>query len=701
MKHRVLKAERHPFFNVRVADGGVTTTNTHSYYAELPDTEGLTFDAGNQKVLANCDVRGTIRQLTFYRQNTLTEEKPGVWVNKGLAQTADLKAVFKVDGQLHDLSAEDHAVTCDLLSDSLPRFFHEYQKLQIHAVCFAPIVAGKRYSLLIQQFVIVNQSSESITCEFLPLPLYREKYSDQQHVLIRQRNSESVLAPGEAAVYYAGFIDPEAYEEQALFETADLEEWLAETLSYFEDLYGELSMESEMTGYLYRRALYQSFCAFGMTNEDVLVGSNWGSWPATERIWNKDMYYAALPFTMIDPQLCQKTILWFHKYGIKFPGTKFPGGINHSLSNSLSSLLLAALYFENTGDLTFFAENPHILQYGREVVDTVLAQHQSGEPYLFSSVWLSDAFALGKYHTGSNLCLWKACNGLAVILKAHGDVVDSCRYATAAEKIKAAILTEMTTNGPFGEQFLEGIGDEKKRWYAVRHYEQSILEQGLIFLSDVIREDQIDLLMHDGEESDTTLMGTYHFLDWDDPLYQNTMSFAASPHNPTYSSEIRGIAWGQESGATFPGFITLLAGLWPQPDQRRAQLEELAALADLDGSWWWWPYQLDPTRGKVVRNFGCGKCAWGAGMFVTLLLNRYFGLQYADGVLQVTPVPELQYRWRRLRFGSSLLDLECRTDKILLTNRGSEPLRVLRDIKAANVVTVAPNQQIEIVRNQK
>ncbi|BDP60054.1 hypothetical protein EfmJHP38_09920 [Enterococcus faecium] len=36
---------------------------------------------------------------------------------------------------------------------------------------------------------------------------------------------------------------------------------------------------------------------------------------------------------------------------------------------------------------------------------------------LFPSVWLSDAFALGKYHTGSNLCLWKACIGLAEILK--------------------------------------------------------------------------------------------------------------------------------------------------------------------------------------------------------------------------------------------------------------------------------------------
>ncbi|WP_316378029.1 hypothetical protein, partial [Enterococcus faecium] len=38
-------------------------------------------------------------------------------------------------------------------------------------------------------------------------------------------------------------------------------------------------------------------------------------------------------------------------------------------------------------------------------------------------------------------------------------------------------------------------------------------EQGLIFLSDVIVDGKINLLMHDGEESDTTLMPFYQFLD--------------------------------------------------------------------------------------------------------------------------------------------------------------------------------------------
>lgn len=85
----------------------------------------------------------------------------------------------------------------------------------------------------------------------------------------------------------------------------------------------------------------------------------------------------------------------------------------------------------------------------------------------------------------------------------------------------------------------------------MKHYQKPILEQGLIFLSDVIVDGKINLLMHDGEESDTTLMPFYQFLDNKDHLYQNTMAFSASSFNPTYSEEIKGITWGLESVPLF------------------------------------------------------------------------------------------------------------------------------------------------------
>ncbi len=45
----------------------------------------------------------------------------------------------------------------------------------------------------------------------------------------------------------------------------------------------------------------------------------------------------------------------------------------------------------------------------------------------------------------------------------------------------------------------------------MKNYQKPILEQGLIFLSDVIVDGKINLLMHDGEESDTTLMPFINF----------------------------------------------------------------------------------------------------------------------------------------------------------------------------------------------
>lgn len=103
------------------------------------------------------------------------------------------------------------------------------------------------------------------------------------------------------------------------------------------------------------------------------------------------------------------------------------------------------------------------------------------------------------------------CSGLADLFDASGLLEDSDKYRRAAKEIKDTICSQMTTEGPFGTQFLEGIGDEEKDKYSIDHYQKPILEQGLIFLSDVIQDGKVDLLMHDGEESDTTLIPFINF----------------------------------------------------------------------------------------------------------------------------------------------------------------------------------------------
>ena len=56
-------------------------------------------------------------------------------------------------------------------------------------------------------------------------------------------------------------------------------------------------------GALFERAVMQCFHAIAMNASGEVTGSNWGSFPATRQIWMKDMYYAFLPFCILEPDL--------------------------------------------------------------------------------------------------------------------------------------------------------------------------------------------------------------------------------------------------------------------------------------------------------------------------------------------------------------------------------------------------------------
>ena len=78
-------------------------------------------------------------------------------------------------------------------------------------------------------------------------------------------------------------------------------------------------------------------------------------------------------------------------------------------------------------------------------------------------------------------------------------------------------------------------------------------------------------------------------------------------------------------GATFPGYISILNGAaekesWSGDEGRFRELERLI---DLDGSWWWWPYKIGAQTGDVVRMNSCGKCGWGAGIFLSFLSRNF------------------------------------------------------------------------------
>lgn len=91
-----------------------------------------------------------------------------------------------------------------------------------------------------------------------------------------------------------------------MFLSKDTDFWMEQTLQYFRSLTGELKMEEDaMAGMLLQRAYQQAFGAFAMSGENEILGSNWGTYPVTPHVWNKDMYYSSLPFTLTEPELCK------------------------------------------------------------------------------------------------------------------------------------------------------------------------------------------------------------------------------------------------------------------------------------------------------------------------------------------------------------------------------------------------------------
>lgn len=85
MKNKELSAiPQNSFYNLNQKHGMFSTTNQTSYFAKKINTtiDTFSYDISNQRALANLDVYGEIKQLTFFQGNFLVEQKPGVWVHK-------------------------------------------------------------------------------------------------------------------------------------------------------------------------------------------------------------------------------------------------------------------------------------------------------------------------------------------------------------------------------------------------------------------------------------------------------------------------------------------------------------------------------------------------------------------------------------------------------------------------------------------
>lgn len=694
----IISVTKNPYFSVSYDNGEYCCGNKESYYSKKFPAEFFSYDVSNNKVLANIDEFGVLKQITFYRSCYVNDDIPGVWIAKDFSTSGSFYYKIKLQDEEIDLSKCKLRTESDLVDNLFPRIHVYHKRFNATILAYSPISNdGKnRLRALVYGIYLQNTATEPLVGSVMPPNFSPEKNyftipnasGQVVECILEDKEVRFCLKPGQSIWIPTVIYAPGENETVKLIEEKGTLYWFNQTKEYFKSVLGQLTMKQDpLTAAIFERAVYQGMGAVAMNRNGEVSGSNWGTYPPTTQIWMKDMYYSYLPLSILEPEFFKKGFLWFLENGIRPKGSKYEGGILHSLSNSVTSVIMAGLYYDYTADSEFFKNNVYVYEKLKKILEQVLELQENSNVWLFPSIWISDAFSLGKYHTGSNICVWKAFKGIGRIAgEVFKDTELQNTYNDIADKIKSDIEKYMVIDGKFGKQYLEGIGgltEESKKVLPLKVYEKECIDQAITFLSDVIEGDNVNLVMHDGEESDTTLIPFYGYKQYDDTVLRNYLKFTMSEENPTYGVECRGIKWGNESGATFPGYSTGFAGIVDAETMNgeRGYMRELKRLCDLDGSWWWWPYKCGAKTGDVVRNNSCGKCGWASGVFASMLITQVLGIQYdaPSKTLNFRPFsPCSDFNWKNAPVGNSHFDFEYNKKGnetlVSVTNRGNYPI---------------------------
>lgn len=647
-------------FWVEYADGKATCGHADSLYAEKIPDQYLMFDVCNNKVLANLELNGTVKHFATYRGCYPSDPMgPGIWWYKDFTQSGPFSFALEIAGQRYDLAEVDWPLRMSLLDNILPLVRLAGPGVAVKLIAFAPISAdgADRPRGLIYGLHLTNTSGETLAGKVVPPVSVTGQYKAHESYVatvdgVQLDDSGAMafeLASGET-VWVPIVIAP-VPGRPVLDQINRLSslEWLNETLSYFRGMFGVLEMPGDpFPAAFFQRAMLLCFGSLAMDEHGEAVGANWSSFPATMQIWQKDLYHALAPLATHEPKLLTQYILWFldrsvrHEGDKVYEGHRLTGGIEFSLTNTLTPVVLSGLYYAATGDTTFFEQHPEVLAKCKELLDGVFATRE-GEPYLYPSQWLSDGLSRGDYHTGSNVLAWVAFSRTADIIEdVLGDAKLAERYRTIAAKTKADIDKWCITEGAMGPQYTEGA------------------------FADGTHETH-----HDGEETDTTLMPFYGYCAYDNAAHQNHARVAMTEHNCWYRANTRGIkdsTWISEPtptiDATYPGYMTGLAGVanaeeMSGPDGAMTIIRQRT---DVEGSVWWWPFREDKIgRAYEIHGGIVGKSGWASGVYACHFVSQILGLHY-DGrkkVLHFRPFsPTSDFTWQHCRLGSGRFSVE-------------------------------------------
>ena len=636
-------------FYIERKNGVYHMGDSGSQYDKNHDFTHLTFDISNNKVLANMGIQGTLKNVTIYRDSYFANcgpkeggegGWPGVWAGKDNSSFGPYSFSLNIEGNHFDLDKVNWDFKTGLLQNLFPitEFYPSGKQYKITVIAYAPISpdGSNRIRGLIYGLLLENKSDKVLNGAVLLPTLFageRQTYKEKNNpwslfdpydyeialgdtekskdsVLFHLEKGQSVWVP---AVF--SMLGDHAIQEINAKHTLNC---LQETHQYFRKILGK--MEIPGNPYLaafYERQVMEAFGSIAMTAEGKMAGSNWGSYPTTRQIWMKDCFYSSLPFMQSDPLLAKILIAWFQQFGVRPKGNYQPGGVNHSVGLSVSSIILASQYYKCTGDKKYFTQNQAFKNYWDDLLKQLISSRSDSSIWLFPSRFISDGPIEADYHTGSNVCAWVALKGFADLLReVYNEPKLAQNYLSIADKVHAAIIKKCTIDGPYGRQFIEGV----------------------------FRDGRKPSMISDGEESDITLMPFYGFLPQDDPTYLNYMKFSVSANNAIYEPNLYAITWfGVPS--TAPGYLKgICAGVnTNELFADHGYYNEVRKVTDADGSIWWWSYgwakefikngltisKIPTPYGELTRGVP-GKSGWFSGIHTVLFLNRFIGLSNND-----------------------------------------------------------------------
>ncbi len=685
----LLLADKSRYFWCERNQGDYLSGHPESYYASGSDPEEATYDTGNNRVITNSGLDGELKTITFFKDCYYADHIPGVWVHKDKIIGGPFRFSVIVKGKEIALPKWNGRLRTDLLEGIVPLTTYYLDSIKLSVITFSPVSSdgkkrprGAYYNIYAEN---ISDEIQEIGIILPGVPSYQTAGDSRDNVQLSFSCSgyedypgivECSLEPGEKK-HLSVWISVYPCEGKDNISN-ESEWWLRETLGYYQNIFGTLKFpENDFLGEFFKRTLCQCTECIGITPNDELAGSSWGTYPTTSQIWMKDLYYSILPLIQMEPELIKKGILWFAKYGVRPKGYQFKGGVSHSLSNSLSGIFLAGRYYSVTGDKKFFTENPELIKGYNRIIEEMLKSRKEEEVWLFPSEWVSDGLSVGDYHTGSNIMAWASLMAAARLLREiYDDVEHAEYYESIAGKVKEFIFELCVADGPYGLQLTEATGDgpkELRKKMKADSYAEFLEKQkgfGVQFFEFFnLKKEGEPYMVHDGEETDTTLIPYYGMALRDNLLLRNYTRFAMTKDNRFYSPVSKGILWENCSDATFPGYIT---GLSNTKDRQSFNyyFEIIKKLTDLDGSIWWWPYPHGSKDSNIMKREP-GKCGWASGAFIAYFINDIMGLMYEGNVrrLHVKPLNTTGgYDWRKAVFGYAKFNIIYNEKLLIIEN---------------------------------